>query len=34
MMENRDMGFGFYSDTKIELRLRAALIKEKIPFQE
>lgn len=28
------MGFGFYSDTKIELRLIDALIKEKIPFQE
>lgn len=28
------MGFGFSSDTKIELRLREALIKEKIPFQE
>lgn len=28
------MGFGFSSDTKIELRLRDALIKEKIPFQE
>ncbi|MBQ3220108.1 MAG: DUF559 domain-containing protein [Clostridia bacterium] len=28
------MGFGFTSDTKIELRLRDALIKEKIPFQE
>ena len=34
MMENRDMGFGFSSDTKIELCLRDALIKEKIPFQE
>ena len=28
------MGFGFSSDTKIELRLRDVLIKEKIPFQE
>lgn len=28
------MGFGFSSNTKIELRLRDALIKENIPFQE
>lgn len=28
------MGYGFSSDTKIELRLKEALFKEKIPFQE
>ena len=31
---NLDMGFGFSSETKIEVRLRDALAKENIPFQE